>query len=83
MTGSNSQEVYTSITHNPADRLQTFHVTLLDEQTGERVKSVTHDYSIEGCALSTKENLISGYSVIKVEQPDTKTFLNSSDISEL
>lgn len=72
-----------AITSNPADRLQTFHVTILDLETGDTVKTATHNYSIEECALHTKENLVDGYKVVEVFQPDSKITLNSVDIEEL
>lgn len=72
-----------AITSNPADRIQTFHVTLMDKATGEEVKTTTHNYSIEECALDVKSKIMDKYQVVHVLQPDTKTVLNSSDIAEL
>lgn len=72
-----------AITSNPADRIQTFHVKVRNDRTGEIVTATTHNYSIEECALHTKENMIDGYTVVEIVQPDSKTILNSVDIEEL
>jgi len=72
-----------AITSNPEDRLQTFHVTILDRNTGELIQTLTHNYSIEECALDIKENMIEGFEAVKIFQPDSKATLNQSNISEL
>lgn len=72
-----------AITSNPADLINTYHVTLVDVNTGEHIKTSTHNYSIEECALDTKEKLIDGYELIEVVQPDTNTKLTKEEILEL
>lgn len=80
---SNLEQHDVAITGNPEDRLQTFHVTILDLETGEISTVLTHNYSIEECALELKSDLIQRFKAIKIVQPDTKTTFNQSDISEL
>lgn len=68
---------------NPADYINTYHVTLLDNETGELVKTLTHNYSIEECALDLKDKIKSRFTPIKIVQPDTKTVFTQEEISEL
>ena len=72
-----------SVTSNPADLINSYHVTILDKDSGERIKTYTHNYSIEECALHTIENLIDGYELIEIVQPDTNTKLTNEEILEL
>lgn len=68
---------------NPADYINTYEVTLRDNQTGEEVKTRTHNFSIEECALDLKDKLKSQYSVVSIYQPDTKTSMNEQEYLEL
>lgn len=81
---SNSlQERDLAITGNPADRIKSIHVTILDESTGENLKTLTHGYSLEETALQVKQQIKKGYQVIEVFDPVNKAKLSIQDISEL
>lgn len=81
---SNSlQERDLAITGNPADRIKTIHVTILDESNGEELKTLTHGYSLEETALQVKQQIKKGYQVIELFDPVNKAKLSIQDISEL